>query len=312
MGDYPLGFIMNAVLQNLKKIIENPSPFLVNLFHSAIVFLIFYVLFLISVRIINNNVQDLKKKYLYRKVSFYIAFIIGFLVIARVWITEMASVTMFLSFIGGGIALALHQVIMSIAGWLLIIIKGYYNIGDRIEIGNIKGDIIDISVFYTTCMEIGNWVDADQSTGRMVQFPNSQVFQDAVYNYTRGFEFIWNEISFLITFESDWKRAEEVLTNIINKYSIEVTERVRLHIEKMAQKYWVHYEILTPIVYTTIKNSGVQLRVRYLTEVKKRRMTEVQISRDVLKAFGKEKAIDFAYPTTRFYTMNEPSPFGTK
>jgi len=296
---------MSWFFQWSKNIIESPPPYLMKLLQSVAVILIFFILFRLINRLINNSVQDLRKRYLYRKVAFYVLFGIGFLVFARVWIAQMESVTMFLSFIGGGIALALHQVIMSLAGWLLIIIKGYYNIGDRIEIGSIKGDIIDISVFYTTCMEIGNWVDSDQSTGRMVQFPNSHVFKEAVYNYTRGFEFIWNEISFLITFESDWKKAEDILTKVINKYSIEVTDRVRKHIEKMAQRYWVHYEILTPIVYTTIKDSGVQLRVRYLTEVKKRRMTEVQISRDVLKAFDKEKTIDFAYPTTRFYKAGE-------
>ena len=267
--------------------------------------MVFYIIFFIVKRIINTNVENLRKRYLYRKAAFYVVFIIGFLVFARVWINQMASVTMFLSFLGGGIALALHQVILSMAGWILIIIKGYYYIGDRIEIGQIKGDIIDISVFYTTCMEIGNWVESDQSTGRMVQFPNSKVFTEPVYNYTRGFEYVWNEIKFLVTFESDWKKAEEILTKIINKYSLEVTKTVRKRIQKMAQKYWIHYEILTPIVYTTIKDSGVQLTVRYLTDVKKRRMTEVQISREVLKAFEKEPSVEFAYPTTRFYTRGE-------
>ena len=217
----------------------------------------------------------------------------------------MASVTMFLSFLGGGIALALHQVIMSVAGWLLIILKGYYNIGDRIEIGSVKGDVIDISVFYTTCMEIGNWVGADQSTGRMAQIPNSQVFKETVYNYTRGFEYIWNEISFLVTFESDWKKAEEILTKAINKYSVEVTDKVRRRIQKMSQQYWISYKILTPIVYTTIKDSGVQLTVRYITDVKKRRTSEVKFSREILEVFNKEKSIEFAYPTTRFYHRGE-------
>ena len=296
---------MSWIFQWTRTLINNPTPTALKFVQSIAVIIVFYVIFLLIRRLINNNINDLRKRYLYRKISFYIIFIIGFLAFSRVWITQMESVTMFLSFIGGGIALALHQVILSFAGWLLIIVKGYYNIGDRIEIGNIKGDIIDISVFYTTCMEIGNWVDADQSTGRMVQIPNSKVFTEPVYNYTRGFEFIWNEIGFLITFESDWKKAEKILTQIINKFSVEVTDKVRRRIKKMAQKYWIHYEILTPIVYTTIKDSGVQLKVRYLTEVKKRRITEVQISREVLKAFAKEPDIDFAYPTTRFYTLGE-------
>ena len=292
---------MNQFFEWSKNLMESPSPGFLKILQSLAVLLIFYTLSLFIKRFINNHVDDGRKRYLYRKVSFYILFVIGFLVFARVWIDQMQSVTMFFSFIGGGIALALHPVIICVAGWLIIVFKGYYNIGDRIELGTIKGDIIDISVFYTTCMEIGNWVDSDQSTGRMVQFPNSQVFKDPVYNYTRGFEYIWNEISFLITFESNWKKAEEIAAKIIDKYSLEVTERVRRRIKKMAQRYWIHYEILTPIVYTTIKDSGVQLRVRYLTEVKKRRMTEVQISRDVLKAFEKDNSIEFAYPTTRFY-----------
>ncbi|MFZ0483677.1 MAG: mechanosensitive ion channel domain-containing protein [Desulfobacterales bacterium] len=100
--------------------------------------------------------------------------------------------------------------------WFFIMSRKPFKVGDRIEIDQITGDVIDIRIFQFSVVEVGNWIDADQSTGRIVQVPNSKVLREALANYQIGFEYIWHEIPVLITFESDWKKAKGLLQKIAN------------------------------------------------------------------------------------------------
>jgi len=148
-------------------------------------------------------------------------------------------------------------------------------------------------------LEIGNWVETDQSTGRIVNVPNSAVFKKENYNYSRGFEFIWNEIKILVTFESDWKRAEEIMLNHGQTQADGMEDVVKNKIRKMTSRYMIRYEKLTPIVYIDIKDSGVQLTLRYLTESRKRRTTSDLLCRAILDDFEREGKVNYAYPTYR-------------
>jgi small-conductance mechanosensitive channel len=289
------------------------SPVFLKIVYSLAAIIITYFITFIVVRIINKTVKDLKRKYTLRKFAVYIGTLICILAIILIWIQRTGSVTTIISVIGAGLMLALHQPITSIAGWLLILIRRPYEIGDRISIGNNSGDVIDIRLFYTSMLEIGNWVDADQSTGRIIHSPNGKVFTEPIINYTRGFEYIWNEIKIVVTFESDWKKARKIILDIGTKDFMDLGERVKAKIERMSKKYMIHYGKFTPIVWTNIVDFGVELTLRYLTEARRRRSTQDAICQDVLDSFKKEKNIDFAYPTYRIYRQGEtPSGAPTK
>ena len=152
-----------------------------------------YLLIFILVRISNRRIKNLKARHVIRKNIVYIVNISLILFVILIWIRNIGSITIFLGVASAGIALALQEVILSMAGWFLILMRRPFEVGDRIELGGVKGDVIDIRLFQTSLLEIGNWVDADQSTGRIVNVPNSFVFKKEMYNYNRGFEFIWNE-----------------------------------------------------------------------------------------------------------------------
>ncbi|MBU0504331.1 MAG: mechanosensitive ion channel family protein [Candidatus Omnitrophica bacterium] len=281
------------------KIKEKQSVLYRKLFQSGLVLFIGYLLLFIFVGIINRRIKDLKMKHNARKnVTYFFNFLI-ILAIVFVWIQNINSITIFLSVVGAGIALALQEVILCIAGWFLILTRRPFEVGDRIELGGVKGDVIDIRLFQTSILEIGNWVEADQSTGRIVNIPNSAVFKKENYNYSRGFEFIWNEIKILVTFESDWKRAEEIMMQHGIKEAEGMEEVVKRKIEDMTKKYMIYYDKLTPIVYIDIKDSGVQLTLRYLTEARKRRASQDGLCRAILNDFDKEERVNFAYPTYR-------------
>jgi small-conductance mechanosensitive channel len=154
-------------------------------------------------------------------------------------------------------------------------------------------------------MEIGNWVEADQSTGRFIQIPNSRILSDVIANYTKAFEYIWNELRVLVTFESNWRKAKQILQEIADNHSTHLTEVAKKSVRAAAKKQMIMYSVLTPKVWTSIADSGVLLTIRYLCSPRERRTTEERVWEDVLTRFGKTEDIDFAYPTIRRYINPE-------
>jgi len=131
------------------------------------------------------------------------------------------------------LALSLQETLVCVAGWLLLVVRRPYDIGDRIEIDHRIGDVIDISVFQTSMLEVGNWVKADQSTGRILIIPNSMVIRHPVYNYTKGFPFVWNELAVTVTFESDWEHAEQLMLEQAEVEAEKLQGEVKRQIAKM-------------------------------------------------------------------------------
>ena len=269
------------------------------LFETGIViFLGCFILFSI-VNLINKNIKNIKKRHVLRKYIVYSINIILFISVFFIWVQGFKSLSIFLGFAGAGVALALQEVILCIAGWILILIKKPFDVGDRIELNGIKGDVIDVRLFQLSLFEVGNWVKADQSTGRIVNIPNSFVFKHANYNYNRGFEFIWNEIPITITFESDWRKAKAIMLKHARDLAHDHEAQFRQKIENMRKKYMVYYGKVTPIVYVDIHDSGINLTLRYLTETKTRRCTQDSLCSDILDDFAKESEVNLAYPTYR-------------
>lgn len=251
-----------------------------------------------------KNIDESEDRYKRQK---HITIVYSFgilLVFIGIYLKNKENITTFFGFLTVGLSLALQDVIRCIAGWWFIIWRKPFSIGDRIEIGEFKGDVVDIRPFQFSLLEVGNWVDADQSTGRVLHIPNSLVLTGTVANFGQGFEFIWNEISILITFESDWKLAKKIATNIVNEKSKRIEDVAREKMKESAKKYMIIYKNLTPIVYTSVKDSGVMLSMRYLVSPRQRRGSEEGIWEAILDAFAKHANIDFAYPTQRFYNNN--------
>ena len=256
-----------------------------------------YLLILLLTTIVNKRVKNIRAKHISRKSIIYFFTTLATLLVIALWIQYMRSVVVFMGVIGAGIALALQEAVLCIAGWFLIVARHPFRAGDRIELGGVKGDVIDIRIFQTSLLEIGNLVEADQSTGRIVNVPNSAIFKKESYNYNQGFEFVWNELKVLVTFQSDWKRAEELML----KHGVGVAsgkeDVVKQKIDYMTRRYMIKYGKLTPIVYVDVKDSGVQLTLRYLSEARNVRSAQDALWRSILDDFKKEENVDLAYPT---------------
>ena len=250
---------------------------------------------------IDNKTEDISKKFKYNKVLNYISYGLGFVLIFPLWFHGLQGFMTFFGLFSAGLAIALRDMVANIVGRLYLIIRRPYSIGDRVEIGDVKGDVIDIRLFETSLMEIGNWVDSDQSTGRIVFVPNGHTLNKNISNYTQGFEFIWNEIRILLTFESDWRKAKEALQEIANVKARKLNREAREKIVNSAKK---EYKKLTPIVYTNVKASGIELTIRYLCEPRKRRATNEDFWEEIMGFIENNDDVDLAYPTYRIYTQD--------
>jgi small-conductance mechanosensitive channel len=284
-----------------------------NLVHTAAAFVGLFLLKELTCRIVNRNVEDDKRRYHARKSITYVYGFVLFIAIGSIWFKGIAQIGTFLGLASAGLAVALHDTIANMAGFFFIEARKPFRVGDRIQLGDVMGDVIYIRLFQFSVVEVGNWVDADQSTGRIVHVPNSLVLKQPVMNSHTGFEYIWNEVPVLITFESDWKKAKEVLLVIAKENAENLSQGAQAQIRKAAQKYLIVAGKLTPTVYTAVKDSGVLLTIRYLVNPRQRRGTEQKIWEEVLDHFAQEPNIDLAYPTTRFYSLTEkrtPEPEG--
>jgi small-conductance mechanosensitive channel len=195
----------------------------------------------------------------------------------------------------------MREPLTNLAGWAFILWRRPFAIGDRIEVGAYAGDVVDIRLFQFTLLEIGNWVEADQSTGRAIHVPNGVVFGTPLVNYQRGLGYIWNELVVHVTFESDWQTAKAMLQEIADRHAAHLSEDARARVRQAARRYLILYAHLEPTVYTRVERDGVRLTVRYLCEPRRRRGSEAAIWEDVLAAFAASPAVEFAYPTQRFY-----------
>ena len=153
-------------------------------------------------------------------------------------------------------------------------------------------------------MEISPWAQGEQSSGRIVHIPNGKVFTDILANYSKGFKYIWNEINVLITFESDWKNAKNILDKISKKHAASISKVAAKKFKDISKLFVVYKPNFNPQVYTKVEDSGVLLTIRYLCNPRKRRITSQYIWEDILTEFSKIDNIDFAYPTTRFYDID--------
>lgn len=301
--------VLTEWLQNTTGI---PAELFGDLILSLVYMLGIWILRRLILRGVWRHSEDSRTRYQWQKGSSYAAFVIASLLVGRIWLKEFQSVATFLGLVSAGLAFAMKDPLVNMAGWFFIIWRRPFDVGDRIQIGVHAGDVIDLRVFQFTIMEIGNWVNADQSTGRIVHIPNGRVFVEPQINYTKGwFDYIWNEIPVLVTFESDWKKAKDILQQIATNQSRHLIPLAEQKLKESTREFVIITPQLEPAVITSVEGSGVLLTLRHLCEPRRRRDSTQEIWEAVLDAFSGCPDIDFAYPTQRFYSSIQEGKTGT-
>lgn len=255
-------------------------------------------------RFMHRVIKDTSIYYKSKRSLSSFLYAIMFVFVAIIWFEAGSGFMTYFGLISAGIAVALKDPVTNMAAWLFILVRKPFSVGDRIEIANVRGDVIDQRLFQFSLMEVGNWVDSDQSTGRIIQMPNQKIFTDHTANYTLGFAYIWHEIPVLLTFESDWRHMKTILMGIAEKHSLHLSDEASKGIRQASKKFMILYKNLTPIVYTDVKESGIQLTIRYLCVPQMRRNTHEAIWEDVLDYIEASETIHLAYPTLRVTMTN--------
>ena len=302
---------MNQITSFFEESVGLSPPNQNKILYSIIILVVLGMIRYTIQKIVWRLTEDPKTRYTWKRTASFTVGFLNIILIGSVWVKGIGEFGAFLGLLTAGLAIALKDPLTNIAGWIFILTRKPFNVGDRIQIGENAGDVIDLRLFQFTLLEIGNWVDADQSTGRIIHVPNGTVFTKNQSNYSSGFEFIWNEIPVLLTFESDWKLAKDLLNSIVRDHAENLSADAEKRIIEASKKYMIFYQYLTPIVYTSVRDSGILLTMRYICDARKRRNSEHEIWEDVLNAFARQGEIEFAYPTQRFFNRNienEDSP----
>ena len=242
-------------------------------------------------RFVNSTIKSSDNKYRARKAVNIIGYLLIVISILMIYSDKLGNIGVALGVAGAGIAFALQEVILSIAGWFSIVISGIVGVGQRVMIGNVKGDVIDVGVLNTTIMEMGDWVNGDLYNGRIITLANSFVFKEKVHNYSAEYPFLWDEIVVPMRTESDHQLARKIFNEVL----IEVCEEYAIQSEKqwikLTDKYRVEEARVRPMVTMQFDENWISFTLRYVVDYKMRRRTKDIIFSKLLEEIKKHENV---------------------
>ena len=230
-----------------------------------------------------SKIKDNENRYRTKKFSSFLGYFLSILLLTVVFSDKLGGLTVALGVAGAGIAFALQEVIASFAGWLAITFGGFFKSGDRVQLGGIKGDVMDIGVLRTTIMETGEWVDGDLYNGRIVLIANSFVFKEPVFNYSGEFPFLWDEIKIPIQYGCDIELATEIIGNIGKEIVGEHSLQSKQKWESLQDKYRLENAQTEPMVSLIANDNWIEFTLRYVVSYKKRRITKTTLFTQMIK-----------------------------
>lgn len=238
-------------------------------------------------RHVADGIKNTDTRYRVRKSITYAGYFLFFVLVTVIFSDKLGGMTVALGVAGAGVAFALQEVIASIAGWIAISFGNFYRVGDRVQLGGIVGDVIDIGILRSTLMECGQWVKSDQYNGRIVRIANSFVFKEPVFNYSGDFPFLWDEIAVPVKYGSDRAAAEQILQRVIDETSKDYASEARGTWLKVVGKYMIEEAVIEPTVIFSFSDNWMEFTLRYIVDYKMRRATKNRLYRRILEEFDK-------------------------
>jgi small-conductance mechanosensitive channel len=278
--------------------VEYSSLYLEKILYSTIAITVAYLLFQIFLdEYATKRIKDSKTRYTFRKVLSIVSFAVALLSLLIIWITETQNILIAFGLIGAAIAFALQDIFRNFMGGILLFVNGVYRVGDRIEIAGKYGDVIDIGILNTTLMETREWVSGDQVTGRLTIIPNGVILAGTIQNYTRDFDFIWDEMTIPITYDSDWNEAAQKILEIIKTETKGAIDNAQKTMERIEGKYYFTRRSLEPSIFLSLTDNWITFGIRYVTDVRSRRDLHNRIGRLILTEIAKSERIKIASAT---------------
>jgi small-conductance mechanosensitive channel len=227
-------------------------------------------------------------------------FLLGVIGFLSIWFDNPTRLATGLGLVGAGLAFALQKVVTSFAGYFVILRGKTFNVGDRISMGGVRGDVIALNFIQTVIMEMGEppavqqedpgmWVQSRQYSGRIVTISNAEIFEEPVYNYTRDFPYIWEEMHIPVSYKDDRRKAEEIMLEAVRHNTEDIAHIAQPELERLHRRYFIEAPDLEPRVFLRITDNWVELTIRFLCSTHAIRRLKDRISRDILEGFEAAK-----------------------
>ena len=251
------------------------------------------------------KIDDNQNRYRAGKIGSFAGYILTFILILFIFSSKLSGLSTAFGVAGAGVAFALQEVIASFAGWLAIMFGSFFRTGDRVQLGGIKGDVMDIGVLRTTIMEVGEWVDGDLYNGRIVMIANSYVFKEPVFNYSGDFPFLWDEIKIPIQYGSDYELTTSILNEIGKEIVGDLSADSHANWNHLQRTYRLEDAQTEPMVSLVANDNWVEFTLRYVVPFKRRRATKTALFMSILKRLeATNGAVKFASAT--FQLVDSP------
>lgn len=273
----------------MREFIESIDPLYIRITVFAISAIFIYIT---SKRILNrfySRLQEQDKWYFTKKIVMNSIYVVIFIVFIFTFSDRFQGLYTTLGLAGAGITFALREVIVSFAGWFAILFGDFFKVGDRVLLGGIKGDVVDLGILRTTLMEIGDWVEGDQYNGRIVRVANSFIFTSPVYNYSASFQFVWDEIHVPIRFGSDVKLVKKILEDVVDEVLEDVSSQAKDAWYQMQRQFKLEDAALEHQIFMRFDDNWIEFSLRYIVDIKERRITKHRLFTRLLEELGKQE-----------------------
>lgn len=274
------------LINYISEAISIEDKYLVLLIKTITYFLVLSIIKKIGIKIF-RHVKDNKKEYNYTQKYKLFINILKFIVFIILWGEYLGAFLTLISFISAAFTIALRDLIFNFFSGIYIKFAKPFELEDRIEINNHKGDVININSLNFEVLEVSNDSLTGQSTGIIIHIPHSTIFKAPLRNYNKAFKYIWNEIIIKVPLESDFQKTKSVIYKIINSNEIikNIPQKMSKQINNISSDYRIYYNRYTPIIYTKVVDCHIELTVRYLIHPKKARYVESTIWNCILTAY---------------------------
>jgi small-conductance mechanosensitive channel len=234
-----------------------------------------------------------------RRLAGYLCIFIGLVVTVTFFFEDLRSVATILGIASAAVVIALQDMCSAFAGWFVIMSGRKFAVGHRVEIDGQRGDVIDIQLLRTTLLEVDCWLGVDEPTGRIIVVPNSFVFRSKFFNYTYLHPYVWNKLDITVTYETPASEAQALLLRVLEEETREEFAAARAASRAMEHRYGVPDATYQPKIFSYIADSGVQFRLLFVAHYRRVSSTRTRINARIIREFGQDPRLQFAYPTQR-------------
>lgn len=276
------------ILNRLSELTSIDNKYWILIFKTLVFWLVLDIIKRIIIRVF-KRIKNGRKEYEYTQKLKLVISILKLFVFILLWAKYLKGFITIISFISAGFTIALRDVILNVFAGIYIKIVKPFNVEDRIEINNYKGDVVNINAMNFELLEVDNADFMGQSTGVITHVPNSTIFSYPLRNYDKVFKYIWNEITVNIPLDFDIEKVRKTLYRIVNKNDVidKVPEIVKKDIQDISTDYRIYYSEYTPIVYCKVMGDYVEYTLRYLVDPRKARYVNSSIWKHILLAHQK-------------------------